>query len=289
MSEQVLDHRSAKEKERLLGMNLDELNALLLQVSELPEFAQKDAYIQGILEVMQQKSENPYGLTREDILAEREDFWESYCELRSEAEADIVPESPPISTSSPEKPKKKPMIRFLRGIAAAAVVAALFCGIVGAFGSNVLHVVMRLGKGSVVFAPAEKPQGEPHAFEDLYNILSLYSELPLVPKENPMDATASSVCTGKDIYGFYIDATYLCEKGTVGFSYHFYETADQMPRAECQVNEGELQLYKADGTSFYIFQNLGQTSIVWFVENVSCFIWGDFSVEEAKQMVDSLY
>ena len=147
MSDSIYDFRSAKVKDRLMGMDYEELDRHLSEVSDLPDFAQKDGYICLIWEVMEEKNPNPCNFSDEDIRLS----WEAFCEKCREEEnltiIDDMPESPPISASSGNKPKKKPFIRILRGAAIAAAIAALLCVVASAFGYNVIRMFVSWGEG----------------------------------------------------------------------------------------------------------------------------------------------
>ena len=75
----------------------------------------------------------------------------------------------------------------------------------------------------------------------------------------------------------------------IQFHFVVYSDPFRVPVSEYQINNSQARLYQVGGTTFYILRNLEQTSIAWYTENVGCYIWGDFSEEEAIQMVDSLY
>ena len=47
--------------------------------------------------------------------------------------------------------------------------------------------------------------------------------------------------------------------------------------------------YNADGIEHYIMTNLERTKVVWMTGNYECSITGNFSVEEAEKIIDSIY
>lgn len=55
-------------------------------------------------------------------------------------------------------------------------------------------------------------------------------------------------------------------------------------------NDGEdVALYETNGTKHYIIQNFDITSIMWTAGNFECSISGHFSVDEAQNIIDSIY
>lgn len=291
MSDNIYDFRSAKVKDRLMSMDYEELNRHLSEVSDLPDFAQKDGYICLIWEVMEEKNPNPCNFSDEAIQLS----WEAFCEKCREEEnltiIDDMPESPPISTSSGNKPKKKPFIRILRGAAIAAAIAALLCVIASAFGYNVIQMFVSWGDGVFRLSPDDRPiaEVEQHAFGDLAEEVKKHTDLPIVPNIAPAGAVIEELTMKNTSKGYHINATYRHEKGVIQFVYFIYPDSLGVPLSEYQINDDQAILYQTGGNTFYILCNLEQTGIVWYTENVGCYIWGDFSEEEAKRMVDSIY
>lgn len=50
-----------------------------------------------------------------------------------------------------------------------------------------------------------------------------------------------------------------------------------------------VTVYSANGIDHYIMSNLNQTNIVWQTENSECSITGQFTLEEAKMIINSIY
>jgi len=54
-------------------------------------------------------------------------------------------------------------------------------------------------------------------------------------------------------------------------------------------DESEVVLYPHNGIDHYIMTNNGKTNAVWSTGNFECSIVGDVTVDEVKQMIDSIY
>lgn len=52
---------------------------------------------------------------------------------------------------------------------------------------------------------------------------------------------------------------------------------------------GNVIEYEMDETKYYIMSNLDQTNIIWQIENYECSISGAFSIDEAKEIINSIY
>lgn len=66
--------------------------------------------------------------------------------------------------------------------------------------------------------------------------------------------------------------------------------ADYFDSAPAQIEQSDpvLEVYTANGTQYYIFENYDQLRAVWINENYECYIIGPLSVSEMKEMIDSI-
>ena len=53
-------------------------------------------------------------------------------------------------------------------------------------------------------------------------------------------------------------------------------------------NDNLIEVYESNNIDFYIFTNFNQIRAVWITENFESYITGDVSLEEIKQMIDSI-
>ncbi|MDR2570205.1 MAG: DUF4367 domain-containing protein [Oscillospiraceae bacterium] len=54
-------------------------------------------------------------------------------------------------------------------------------------------------------------------------------------------------------------------------------------------SDGDVSIYNRNGIEHFVFQNEGITTVVWSVNNYECVIFGDITIFEAKQIIDSIY
>lgn len=302
MSGQKFEHRSAIEIERLRRMGFDELNDLLLQLSEQPESAQRDASMEVILEVMSEKTEYPYTLTEEERSVRQEDFWENYCGTAFETETDVVPESPPIYASSQKNTPRKPMNRILRGLAIAALIAALLCCAGAAFGARLYDRMLRWNHGTVRFLPLSEDMPNPvretdealtpaaytPAFDELKEALASFGVQPQLPEYLPGELTLDQLYVESEGENFSVDAAYTYDGGKVNFDYSYYPNPGTTYRSYYHANEGGVATCVKDGTMYYFLRNNEKLQIIWFEGDLECSISGNFTEEEARKMVDSI-
>ena len=55
-----------------------------------------------------------------------------------------------------------------------------------------------------------------------------------------------------------------------------------------EVNEEILEIYPAGGVDYYIFNNIDELSAIWTKNSFQCYISGDISIDELKDMIDSI-
>lgn len=291
MSDPVCDYHSAETRERLMGMDYDTLNRHLSEITELPDSDRKDGYISLIWEILEEKYPNPCKLSDTEIGLAWEDLCENYCRKTVEKTEKPAPESALFSASSGKKPGKKPLTRILRSVAVAAVIAVFLCCIASAFGYNVLEIFVKQSSGTLVFSNSDKLPSyktEQHAFWDLSREIERHTDLALVPNYDPKGTTLESLKTSSTAKGILVTAVYRYAEGVISFQYAFCSPTNDIPSTEYQIHNEEATIYESQGTRFYILRNLEQSSIAWVTDCGQCSIWGDFSVEEAMQMVDSL-
>ena len=55
-----------------------------------------------------------------------------------------------------------------------------------------------------------------------------------------------------------------------------------------EINEDLIEIYNVSGIEYYIFSNNKRISAIWLQDNYECCISGEITVEELKQMIDSI-
>ena len=55
-----------------------------------------------------------------------------------------------------------------------------------------------------------------------------------------------------------------------------------------EINTNLIEIYESGELAFYIFSNNKQLEAIWTTDSYECFITGDFSIDELKQMIESI-
>lgn len=53
-------------------------------------------------------------------------------------------------------------------------------------------------------------------------------------------------------------------------------------------SDGLVETYEVDGITYHLFTNNQRTQAVWVTGSYECYIFGDLTIEEIKQMIDSI-
>lgn len=67
------------------------------------------------------------------------------------------------------------------------------------------------------------------------------------------------------------------------------QDSSELDTSVYEKDNSEYSTYTVNGRSHFIASNNARTHIVWHAENCECSIIGDFSLEEAEKMIDSIY
>ena len=182
-----------------------------------------------------------------------------------------------------------------RAIAAAAVIVVLICIPVTAraFGWEKLwNVFATWAKDTVSFVGSEETHiGEPVVADDLeYTSLRDMLErnnrpgdmVPTwIPEGFVLESIEKVVSPRDEIY----NAFYLNDERQLTIRVRSY--LQEAPE-KAEINEDLLEIYEVSGVQYYIFSNMDQLQVVWLIDSYQCNISGDLSLDEIKQMIDSI-
>ena len=55
-----------------------------------------------------------------------------------------------------------------------------------------------------------------------------------------------------------------------------------------QKDVGPVEEYQVANIVYYFYSNAGQSCVSWCIDNMECSIYGDISMDELKEMVNSI-
>ena len=200
-----------------------------------------------------------------------------------------------ISEEKPAKPKRT-FNRWQRWVATvAAVLVLVFCSSLTAqaFGFDIFEVIVRWTKETFHFASAGQPdQGnEPspeteHPYASLREALSKYKiETKLIPSWIPSGYSESDVKTQETPKKRLFIANYV--RGDDSMRIRIADYLDDVP-LEIEQSGSLIEVFTTNSISYYIFDNNGILQAAWTNGNFECYISGPLSVEEMKEIIESI-
>jgi len=288
------DNRKQELRSLLAGKNTAELEELLaLEATEFDAAGPDAEYIAVILEVIAQReneknNDNDAELTRQAW----EDFQEYY-ELRQqealETDRDEAPHNDhPRKTEYGQRSRK--ISRVLRYGIIAAVLAVLLCGT--ALGWNFFQTVANWTEETFHFLTGN--EGRARAEEDVFRAQRLSVEKRTDAAALPSWAPAGTETNGslkenerKDRY--VVQATYTVDAREFTVQIIIHAEPPEVYTITYQKNSDIEEEYLANGITHYIMGNTETLSVMWLNGCVEGHIQGELTLEELRQMIDSIY
>ena len=295
-----VDDKKIRLRSVLAGKSTEELEELLAMSFSMEDGAETDeAYITTIMEVIREREEKE--ADQEKRQAEVDAAWREFQEYRAErdrekAEADGLADASGKIPGEPFRPQekirtaKKPG-RVLRSCAAAAAVIVLLCGTAYAFGWNIFQALADWTAETFQFLTgAETEEFDYGVFDRLYKSVTVETDIPVVPRWAPdgteeVEQPRTSVRSDKTR----IVGQYLIGEREFTVRIMIYNTTPEDYLGAYQKNDVTVEEYESGGIIHYITENVDNISSMWTNERIEGYIQGDLSIEELKDMIDSIY
>lgn len=289
---------------RFDNMETEILEAILQADFDAPEAEQMDEEaILYILNILERRREDDHSLTQLDVQAAKERFYQEYYPLLEHEDLLLDFYGDPDEIDAAGKKSKlavgrafllqtlkklpKPLRRI---VVAAAIVIVLFTGsdTVHAFGIELFANIAQWGDGVFWFIKAPVTA---ELRDEMRQYFKLEEIDAVLPKWLPVGYKFDNVKIEEneankiEVRAEYhkknsqkIDAIFLC-----------YIYSDENSKSFYEMDNVETTNYTVNGIKHCIFPNVGYKTISWKNGNFECSISGDFSIEEAKKIVDSIY
>ena len=272
-------------------MRTEELEALLQQEFTAADGGEPDVdYIMAIMEVMKQRDANPPA-AEVDVDAAWRDFKENYQGQASAYETEVLPERDSSHLDQITSPSPKKKSRRAAVITAACIV--ILCGAASAFGFDILQAFADWTAETFGFVTpgqeeAEAPQDDP--YNTLRLAVSKETDIPTVPTWFP-DGTVliGNISVVEHLDKTRIQASFETNKGQFTIRVQIYNTVPEKYEGTYQVDNEFSEPYEVDGIIHYIMSNNDTNSVAWVNGVVEGHIQGNLSVEDLKEMVNSIY
>ena len=221
--------------------------------------------------------------------------WETFrARVREEENTptERVPEESPadpgaVPFAKPER--KKPGRRKLRWAVVAAAVVCLLA--VPALGSGAVENLVQWTTQHFSFLPQNSlPQERPGAvtYEEVQETVGQLTDLPVLPTWYPEGTVLEKMEINDLLNGTSVDILFSLGEDVFSLSISVYDTK-QEGTAQYEKNVGYVEPYYVNHVPHYIMENMGRRTAAWQNGNTENAIQGDLTVEELKQMIDSIY
>ena len=295
-----VDDKKIRLRSVLAGKSTEELEELLAMSFSMEDGAETDeAYITTIMEVIREREEKE--ADQEKRQAEVDAAWREFQEYRAErdrekAEADGMADASGKFPGEPSRPQekvhtaKKPG-RVLRSCAAAAAVIVLLCGTAYAFGWNIFQALADWTAETFQFLTgAETEEFDYGVFDRLYKSVSVETDIPVVPRWAPDGSEeAGQPRTSMRNDRTRIVGKYLVNDKEFTIRIIVYNSTPEEYSGTYQKNAGNVEEYESGGIVHYITENVDNVSTMWTNGYIEGHIQGSLSIEELKNMIDSIY
>lgn len=273
-------------------MRTEELEALLQQEFTAADGGEPDVdYIMAIMEVMKQRDANPPA-AEVDVDAAWRDFKENYQGQASAYETEVLPErdSSHLDQITSPSPKKKSR-RILRAAVITAACIVILCDAASAFGFDILQAFADWTAETFGFVTPGQEEAE--APQDPYLELRLAvaeeTDLPVVPNWAPKGTKQDgevNIAYRSD--GISIQGLFSSEEGTFTIRYQIFEAIPDAYTGTYQKDANEVEIYEANGTSYYLMNNNDTIGAVWINGKVEGSIQGTLSFPDLKEILNSI-
>ena len=285
------DNKKEVLRSLLAGKTTEELEELLaLDFAEVKTEVDAD-YISTILEVIEERE-------KDSNITDTEIAWEEFQEYYRLSKQETEPleagrtESPNLDHHRKTEPSKRPRRSFnlTRNTLVAAVLVILLCGT--AMGWNFFRVIAEWTEETFQFLSG---QGKDEVTEwgvmsFLHNEVSCYTDTPCVPRYAPEGTQEDSTMNIVDRNNrCSIGMGYVVGNRTFAIRIIVYKITIENEFNVYQKDTELLEEYVVNGITHYITGNNSNLSAMWTNENVEGHIYGDLTLEEMRQMIDSIY
>lgn len=277
-------NRGNKDLSRFDNMKDEELEELLRLDAQKTEGEESDLetilYVMEVLAARKRNSDNS-GKTAQEAF---KSFKENYMpHTDSETEENSV-------HRSARQPRR--WLRSLSAVAAALAIVVMCSVTANAWGFDIWGTVAKWTQETFSFGNGSELHLTEPTVEDPGEMSALQQELvkqkiqtPLVPAWFPEGYELADVRVDETPVQLTIIAIYRNGEQEIKIQIRRYLDADP----QLVEKSGSLvEVYEADGITYYIFSNTDEICAAWINESYECYILGELTVEEAKRMIDSI-
>ena len=269
------------------AMSTEDLQAFLREDASKPE-GQEETSMEALFYIMevlaQRRRARNEGKTPEEALEAFHKYYEED-EVSSKTERELVVRKKNSTTPNWIK----------RLVAAAAIIILIFSGSITAkaFGFDLWEIIVKWTQETFHFSAASDGSNnigpdvdDARVFEGLQAVLDNYEiETALLPNWIPDGYEEDDVRTFDTPKQRQFSAKY--QNGDLTIKIWIADYLDGYP-SQIEQSETAVEVYEKANVKYYIFQDNDQLRAAWVIDSFECYISGPLSVEELKQMINSI-
>ena len=135
-------------------------------------------------------------------------------------------------------------------------------------------------------APQERPGAVTYA--EVQETVGQLTDIPVLPAWYPEGTVLEQLTVNERFSGTSINVSFSLRDQVFALIVTVYDS-EQIGTTKYENNEGYVEPYYVNGIPHYIMGNMERYSVAWQNGNTENSIQGDLTVEELKQMIDSIY
>lgn len=274
------DESAAQIKRRLSGLSGEEFTAALADYLEAMDDESFDpAALDAYLCALEEREDAPPDFDAGAALA---GLHERYGDLL----AQDVPA--PLQAVPAARPRRRHPVR--RALMAAALAAALLCAAAQAAGFDVIGTIARWSEETFRFQPGAAPEQVPgDALGEATSAMEEYGiPLELLPTWYPEGFELEEQMVSADEMSAVVYLLFTREEDSFSVDISKYSSGDLVGERIYEKDSSPVELYTANGRSFYLFSNLGQLEAAWADGPLTISVGGDLTESELKSILNSM-
>lgn len=269
------------------AMSTEELQQILREDASKPE-GQEETSTEALFYIMevlaQRRRARNEGKTPEEAL-------EAFHKYYEEDEVSSITEREPVV----RKKNSTASNWVKRLVAAAAIIILIFSGSITAkaFGFDLWEIIVKWTQETFHFGyvsdpsrPSEPMKDNSLVFTGLREALETYEiDATIIPSWIPKGYEEVSVKTydtpkQRQFFGHY-------QHGENVVKVWVCDYLDSDP-TQIEQSGNVLEVYESGGVKYYFIENEEQLRVAWVIDSYECYISGNLSIDELKQMVESI-
>lgn len=250
-------------------------------------------FIIKAMEVIQFREKGNPSTQQIDVDAAWKEFQEDYKD-NADAFASSTDSEMDYSNENRVKPIRK-VFPLFRRVAVVAIVVFLLNVTTTAFGFDLFRVIAKwtadtfhFTSQDTVIAGQADPENDP--FASIREAVAEYTDTPVIPTWAPEGTEEIEKpeiiervrCTS-------IVGRYHFAQNEFSIQVQIYEHPPELDDTIYQKDDGETIVVDINGITHFVFSNLDTSGVAWVSGNNKSYIQGNLTVEDLRQMIDSIY